>query len=133
MKSAATAEQFVYPQRTVAALIAERMTQIKGSKYDVVQIPQGFQVVPIQTNDGHVITSKPQPTDFKLPSLLKDGEVEFSFQLVGEGITYITVMHEGKQKAFGKSTLLGWDKDVLTNTIVLKMTVAIAKKRGLLP
>lgn len=135
MKSELATEQFVYPQRTVANAIADRMSKLKGVKHGVVQLPQGFKVTPIQVLPAYVPPSKPKPvqtTSLQSVAAPKEGEQVFNFVLIGEGITYITVLHEGKQKAFGKSTLLGWSKND-DGTIALKMTTAVAKKRGLLP
>ncbi|CAA2141433.1 hypothetical protein [Hyphomicrobium sp. ghe19] len=132
--SALPAEPMIYPQRNVASLIAERLTTYKGKKHGVVQLPQGYQVVPITVCPDYMPPAKPKPviTTSKPVSVvgLKEGEVLFEFDLVGEGITYITVFHNGKQMAFGKSTLLGWEKKD-GNKIALKMSAAVAKKRGL--
>jgi len=125
----------VYPQRNVAAVIAERLSQIKGAKHGVVQIPQGFQVVPITVCPEYVPPTKAKPIATITKTMgesLKEGEVVFSFPLVGEGLTYITVLHGAKQMAFGKTTLLGWEKDIVAGTIKLKMSASVAKKRGLL-
>lgn len=131
--SAALANPMIYPQRAVADQIAERMTAIKGSKYGVVKLPHGFQVVAITVCPDYMPPAKPKPI-LKMNAdkfLVSNGdELTYTFKLVGEGLTYITVLVDGKQMAFGKSTLLAWAK-VGEDMIQLKVSKAVAKKRGL--
>jgi hypothetical protein len=131
---AVSPELMIFPQSNVAKLIAERLTKVKGTKHDVLKIPQGFQVVPITVCPAYMPPAKPKPVVTHGNDLwaIKDGEAIFTLPLVGVGQTYITVKHNGKSVAFGKSTLLGWQQNTEHMTIDLKMTIAVAKKRGLL-
>ena len=59
------------------------------------------------------------------------GEMEFKLTYHSDSPKYVGAWFNGKPIYFGKTTLIAWERDFATNMVLLKMTQATAKKRGL--
>lgn len=127
----------IYADKLVAELIANTLSKATGTPHTVVPVTTGHQVCPVKVLKPAVPPAKPLPvakpeTKGKLADMkLKDGECLIALKFRGESPQYIDAWaKDGKPVSFGKSTLLGWE--VAGENVHLKMTEAVAKKRGLI-
>jgi hypothetical protein len=136
-----TSKKLIYPSNGIAAMIAGKLTKTKGLKHDVYKVTTGFQVVPVTVCQDYMPPKKPLPVmdGATLKKLIKDkaqagGDVlTFTFKFRGESAVYIDIwMEDGSPKSFGKSNLIDWEVSDDKATVVLQITKAIAKKRGLI-
>ncbi len=125
--------KMIYPHPDIAAMIAGKLSKSKGGKYEVHKVTTGYQVVLVTQCPPHMPPAKALPFESKTPGRTWAG-VEFvvvDLKFRGESKVYVDAWTaEGKQISFGKSTLIGWE--IKDDRVFLKMTKAIAKKRGLL-
>jgi len=140
--------QLIYPQSNVAAMIAGRLSKSKGFAYTVRKVATGFEVLPLVAPSmtplldalkkakeaGIVIAKAPIVAEPTKESVTWTGEtsVQLAFKFRGESPKYVDVWIDGVAKSFGKSTLISWDVKGATGDVVVQMTKAHAKKRGLI-
>jgi len=147
--------QLIYPQSNVAAMIAGRLSKSKGFAYTVRKVATGFEVLPLlsptpalsalkalvdadKAKHAHLY-NKVQYVPLTAPEPPKSGvtwtgetSVQLAFKFRGESPKYVDVWIDGVAKSFGKSTLISWDVKGNTGDVVVQMTKAHAKKRGLI-
>lgn len=125
--------KMIYPDKAVADAIAAKLMQTKGKKYEVFKVSTGFQVCPITVCKAYVPPAKPLPV--KKPSFndAPSGDVVIvTMKFQAESPKYLSVVNdEGKLMHFGKGTLIDWEIED-NKTVKLKMSKAVAKKRGLI-
>ena len=143
------AKKMIYAQEAVARMIACKMTKSKGVEHVWTKIATGFQVSPIKALPSAMPPAKPLPV--KKPQTLMEAATAFTgtgngieqswtnpahslieLKFRGESPKYVDAfLSDGKPVSFGKSTLISWDRNLTAGTVLLKMTNATAKKRGL--
>ena len=127
--------KMIYPQQTVANMIAGKLTKSKGKKYDVYKVTTGWQVVPVNVCKPHVPPAKPMPV-LKLKKAAEKAAPANTVKIVlpfkMQSPSYVTALHDGKPIHFGKSNLIDWsisDDGVFVTMVIAE---AVAKKRGLM-
>ena len=121
--------KMIYSDKAVADAIAAKLMQTKGKKYEVFKVSAGFQVCPI------TVCPPAKPFQVKKPSYngASSGDVVIvTMKFQAESPKYLSVVNdEGKLMHFGKGTLIDWEIED-NKTVKLKMSKAVAKKRGLI-
>jgi len=138
--------QMIYPQSNVAAMIAARMTKSKGFEYAVTKVVTGFQVAPKSNTPLLDALKKAKNEGVKVTPMMKEfpdifapwkklaiahDTMNFTLKYHSDSPKYVGAWFNGKPIYFGKTTLIGYERDFATNMVLLKMTQATAKKRGL--
>lgn len=128
--------KLIYPQRSIAAMIADKLSKTKGAKYEVRKITTGYQVVMVTQCPPHIPPSKPLPVTksfaLKIEHEGTDADcIVIDLKFRGESKVYVDAWtNEGKPISFGKTTLIGWE--IMGDMVTLQMAKAVAKKRGLI-
>jgi len=129
--------KMIYPQESIAGMIAEKLIQSTGKKHIVVKVTTGWQVCPVKVYQSSMPPKTPAPV--KKPSITEVDSpdvvvVEFKFH--SESLKYLNIIKDGKVLYLGKSNLIAWETTLGEGedvpTVKIKMNKAYAKKRGLI-
>jgi hypothetical protein len=132
----------IYPQQTVANMIAGKLSKSKGVKYVVRKVTTGFQVVDetlfeqqktasIKAMVAEVLKKTTPASNVVAVKTWAQGDaVSVTLKFRGESTAYVDAWLDGKPVSFGKGNLISWEKQ--GDDVLLKMTKAFAKKRGLI-
>jgi hypothetical protein len=123
--------KMIYPEMKLAQLILGKMTRRHpNGQWSIIDLPVGFQMTqkPEPTFGSHS-SPPPAPAPIKLSSPVGP-LVTITLTYGGQSPAFIECNVNGKKIWIGKSTLLAYDVDYASKTVVMKMTTAYAKKRG---
>ncbi len=123
--------KLIYPEMKLAQLILGKMKKRHpNGEWSIIDLPVGFQVTqkPEPTFGSHPLPPlAPAPTQLSGPV----GPVAIiTLMYGGQSPAFIECNVDGKKIWIGKSTLLSYDVDHASKTVVMNMKTAYAKKRG---
>lgn len=123
--------KMIYPEMKLAQLILGKMKRRHpNGEWSIIDLPVGFQVA---QNLEPTFGSHPWPPLAPAHTHLSSpvGSVAtITLTYGGQSPAFIECNVNGKKIWIGKSTLLAYDVDYASKTIVMKMTTVYAKKRG---
>lgn len=129
----------IFPDKTVAGVLAKKMGAYKGYEFTVKPVPTGFQVVSsVQELTPTVDKAKAvsaAPTKPKTPLVVEvntDDTVTLTLQKVSESAEYFQFKHGATVLWFAKSNILKLQAQPAVDTYDVTITKALAKKRKLI-
>jgi hypothetical protein len=124
--------KMIYPDKKLAGAILNKMKKRHpNDDWGVMVVPTGFQVTrtPKPLFGGYSASCTPHASPAK-PAVPVGTVATVTLHYSNQSPHFIECFHGGKKIWVGKTTLVGFDVDNSSNTIVMKMPVKYAKKRG---
>ena len=124
--------KMIYPDKKLAGTILGKMKKrYPHDEWSVMVVPTGFQVTrePKQLFGGYSASCKPLAGS-ATPPVPVGSVVTVTLPYSDQSPHFIECFHGGKKIWVGKSTLIGFNVDNVSNTVVMKVPVKYANKRG---
>jgi hypothetical protein len=126
--------KMIYQNKKLAGEILNKMKRRHpNDDWDVMVVPTGFQVTrtPKPLFGSYWASCTPHAGAAK-PAVPVGTIATVTLHYSNQSPHFIECFHGGKKIWFAKTTLIGFDVNSASNTIVMKMPVKYAKKRGLI-
>jgi hypothetical protein len=120
--------KLIFPERKLAELILSKLAKRHpDAEWMITDLPAGYQVAqkPKSAPAGLPLQLKPLA-----PTAPPKSVTTVTLTYCGQSPAFIECNVNGKKTWFGKSALVTYDVDHTSETVVITMTTAYAKKRG---
>jgi hypothetical protein len=124
--------KMIYPDKKLAGTILGKMKKrYPNDEWSVMVVSTGFQVTrkPKPLFGSYSASYMPLPGSVT-PPVSVGSVVTVMLPYSNQSPRFIECFHSGKKIWVGKTTLVDFDVDNASNTVVMKMPVKYAKKRG---
>jgi len=124
--------KMIYPDQKLAAAILNKMKKrYPNDEWSVMVVPTGSQVTrkPKPLFGGHSASCKPLAGS-AAPSVPIGSVAAVTLPYSNQSTHFIECFHDNKKIWVGKTTLLSFDVDNGSKTVMMKMPLKYAKKRG---
>ena len=124
--------KMIYPDKKLAGAILGKMKKRHpNDEWGVMAVPTGFQVTrkPKPLFGGYSASCTP-PAGSATPPVPVGSILTVALPYSNQSPHFIECFHGSKKIWVGKTTLIGFDIDNASNTVVMKMLIKYAKKRG---
>jgi hypothetical protein len=124
--------KMIYPDKKLAGTILGKVKKrYPNDEWSVMVVPTGFQVTrkPKPLFGGYSASSKPLAGSAK-PHVPVGSVVTVTLPYSNQSPHFIECFHGAKKIWVGKTMLIGFNVDKVSNAVVMKMPVKYANKRG---